>query len=89
MVPSNPQNVNRLSKTNACRDRTDTQHGPNPNHVPVGRMAYLRERYRDQQVSEDATALLLGSWRTKYMTRCLGNGIAGVLNGIMIPFQDL
>ena len=28
-------------------------------------MAYLRERYRDQQLSEDATTLLLGSWRAK------------------------
>ena len=28
-------------------------------------MAYLRERYRDQELSEEATSLMLKSWRTK------------------------
>ena len=34
--------------------------------VPTaGRVAYLRERYREHELSEEATSLLLKSWRTK------------------------
>jgi len=33
MVPSSAQNVNKLSQTNACRDRTDIQLEPNSNHA--------------------------------------------------------
>ena len=34
--------------------------------VPTAsRMAYLRERYREHELSEEATSLLLKSWRTK------------------------
>lgn len=31
----------------------------------TSRVAYLRERYRDQELSEEATSLMLKSWRTK------------------------
>ena len=31
----------------------------------ASRMAYLRERYRDQDLSEEATSLMLRSWKTK------------------------
>ena len=36
--------------------------GPRPS---TSRVAYLRERYRDQELSEEATSLMLKSWRTK------------------------
>ena len=41
---------------------TDNQLG---NHPPASRMAYLREKYRSQELSEEASSLLLSSWRTK------------------------
>jgi len=43
------------------QDRTDIQSEPNSDHASSSRMAHLRKRYRDQQLSDDATALLLNS----------------------------
>ena len=36
-----------------------------PQDLTPYRVAYLRERYREQELSEEATSLLLKSWRTK------------------------
>jgi len=50
-------------------------------------MAHIREMYRGQQLSEEATDLMLNSWRTK--TNKSNDslfGIAGVLNGVQILF---
>ena len=55
-------------------------------------MAHLREKYRGQQLSQEATDLILKSPRelkqTTLITRLL-NGTAGVLNGVQIPFLIL
>ena len=37
-------------------------------HPSTSRVAYLRERYRDHELSEEATSLMLKSWRTKTST---------------------
>ena len=49
-------------------------------------------RYRDQQLSEEATDFMLNSWRSKPTgptTHWFQSGVAGVLQGIQIPFLDL
>jgi len=33
--------------------------------LKISHMAYLRKRYRDQHLSEEATELMLKSWRSK------------------------
>ena len=38
---------------------------PVGNHPSAGRMAYHREKYRVQELSEEVSSLLLSSWRTK------------------------
>ena len=59
----------------------------------TGRMEHLREGLRDQNLSEWATELVLkdhGDQKlTGHMTHSLGAGVAGVLNGMQIPFLDL
>lgn len=53
-------------------------------------MGYLKDRFQDQKVSEEASKLLLTSWRQiqrRRMTPCLTSGWVGVTNGIAIPFQ--
>ena len=51
----------------------------------------LRKRFRNQQLSTQATELILKSWRTKTNKSydSLGDSIAGVLDGVQIPFLVL
>ena len=44
-------------------------------------MAHLRERYKCQQLLEEALYLMLSSWRTSPMTYYFLSDTAGVLNG--------
>ena len=65
LVSSSSGNANRLSPVDSNQQlghggsRTDA---PNPQ---TGRMAYLRDMLRSQEFSEEATTLLLKSWRSK------------------------
>ena len=65
LVPNSLRDVDRAPPANTAQQsdqrgsRTDV---PNPK---TGRMAYLRERFRSQNLSEEATSLLLSSWRSK------------------------
>ena len=55
-------------------------------------MAYLRQHYTSQRLLNEATDLILSSWRqktTNRMTHYAGDGLAGVLHGKPIQFQDL
>ena len=65
MVSHTPIHVGGLSQTNNNRNRDNGQQGQLTDAPTTSRMAYLRERYRGQQLSEEATELMLNSWRTK------------------------
>ena len=74
-----------LSESRSAGSRPTTSH-----------VAYLRERYRDQGLTEEATSLTLKSrrtsWRTKtinFTTYSSGSGIAGVIQRTQILFQVL
>ena len=89
MVPYTPTHVDRLPEANNNRNRNNGEQGRLPDAPTTGRMAYLRERYRSQQLSEEATDLMLSPGELKQTsptTHYLPNGIAGVLNGVQIPF---
>ena len=60
---------------------------PTTSHVPR-----LRRHYTNQNLSRETSDLLFSSWRQKlpqFMTHCAKDGLAGVLNINVIPFQDL
>ena len=64
MVPTSSAHAHCTSLS----DQTQTDNvesGPSESIPPASRVAYLRERYRDQELSEEATSLMLKSWRTK------------------------
>ena len=65
MVSHTPIHVGGFSQTNNNRNRDNGQQGQLADAPTTSRMAYLRERYRGQQLSEEATELMLSSWRTK------------------------
>ena len=68
VVPNSAGNVQRLSTLNSSGKKSyptnpssiDARGGP-----PTSRVEYLRGRYKDQQLSEKATELMLASWREK------------------------
>ena len=65
-VVSNPAiDADRLPPVNNNRQSRDVQSGPICDAPTASRMAYLRERYRGQCLSEGATDLILKSWRAK------------------------
>ncbi len=43
----------------------DLRRDPSSGTPPTSRVAYLRQRYSDRQLSDEATGLLLSSWRNK------------------------
>ena len=68
LVPSDTGNASGRSTPDLPEE------GPNHSHTPrqlsrsepsASRVAYLRQRYKDCQISEEATKLLLASWRQK------------------------
>ena len=64
MVPTSSAHAHCTSLS----DQTQTDNvesGPSESIPPASRVAYLRERYRDQELSEEATSLMFKSWRTK------------------------
>ena len=91
MVPPTTADAscNTMSDQSPSDNAEQRSGGPRPS---TSRVAYLRERYRDQELSEEATSLMLKSWRTKTnksYTHSLASGIAGVVQGVQIPFQAL
>ena len=67
------------------------QHGPDGVFIPSSRVACLRHKFGCGNLSESAKELILSSWRGKHpelMTPISKSGWAGVLNGVVIPFQD-
>ena len=64
MVPPVTANVNCSSTSDQSRSDNAEQRPGGP-RSSASRVAYLRERYRDQELSEEAASLMLKSWRTK------------------------
>ena len=67
-VPSTTGHVNRDSTPSPREDRshtTDSQSQPTGHNTTTSRVDYLWERYRDKCLSEEASQLLLASWRSK------------------------
>ena len=65
MVPDPTINTDRLALVNNIRPSSDAQSGPTSDVPTTSRMEYLRERYRGQHRSEEATDLMLESRRIK------------------------
>ena len=65
MVSDSPVHTDRLSQNHHSSSRNNGQSTSSSNAPLTSRMAYLRKRYRDQQLSEEATDLMLNSWRSK------------------------
>ena len=68
MVPSPSGNANRLSSPPPPEEQHDSLDAPRVRARPdatTSRVAYLRRRYEDKEISEDSTELLLASWRQK------------------------
>ena len=63
MVSSVAGDASGLPTSDSTACSSDKQ--PVGNHPPASRMAYLREKYRGQELSEEASSLLLSSWRAK------------------------
>ena len=64
-VPHSATDVSRLPSVNNIRSPSDAQSGPIDDAPTTSCMAYLRERYRGQHLSEEATDLMLKSWVAK------------------------
>ena len=68
VIPSDTGNVQRLSTTNIPETGSNPTNSPTGNarrSPPASRVEYLRERYKEQQLLEKATELMLASWREK------------------------
>ena len=64
MEPGTSEHGNRLSEIDT-RQSSSSQSVSSRDVPSTSRMAYLRERYTSEKLSEDATALMLKSWRSK------------------------
>ena len=95
MVPHSTRNAGRLPSPTPSRrgpDHTITPNEHTSRATSTSRLAYLRRRYEDKEISEEGKDLLLASWRQKFQsttTHFLESGWAGATNGTQIPFQDL
>ena len=68
MVPQNLGNVCRLPADNPGNTQPDLTEPPNSDtthNLPTSRVDYLRRRYKEQQLLEETTELMLASWREK------------------------
>ena len=94
LVPVSSEHANGLPNTPAEQEgphTTDTPLQQTRGGTSTSRMAYLRDRFKGQQISQEGTKLLLASWRQKSSKSydSLGSGYAGVTRGTPIPFRDL
>ena len=65
MVPSIVGNVDRPPSPARSGSTGDAPLRPHNTNPPTSHVAYLREQYRSQELSEEATSLMLKSWRSK------------------------
>ena len=67
MVPNTPRFANRLSQNLASggNNSGDNRVSTARNSSQTSRMAYLKQRFESENLSEPASKLLLASWRTK------------------------
>ena len=66
MVPSTTRDVSTHTTPDPPEKGSDRGHSPREpprGNPPTSRVGYLRQRYKDCQISEGATKLLLVSWR--------------------------
>jgi len=93
VVPSSTEYAMGVSSTGSSHTQSNAESsgagstGANP---PASHVAYLWEKFSNSSFSEEASSLLPGGpSQASHMTRISGNGLAGVLNEVPIPFQDL
>ena len=65
LVPNASADVDRLSTGDPAQQPDQGGRGTNDPNPQTGRVAYLRGMFRGKQFLEEATALLLKSWRSK------------------------
>ena len=65
MVPYTTTHDDRLPEADYSRIRDNGQQRQLTDTSTTSHLAYLRERYRNQQLSKKTTDLMLSSWRTK------------------------
>ena len=65
MVPNSTSRAHRSPSVDNSGTRGSGQRGSLAPTSSASRMAHLRKKFRDQNLSEEATALMLKSWRTK------------------------
>ena len=65
VVPNSTSHAHRSSLVDNSGTRGSGQRGSHASTCSVNHMAHLRKKFQDQNLSEEATALMLKSWRTK------------------------
>ena len=93
LVPSAPGDVVGIPPADCPSSRPDLEANrlPDGDGPSTSRVACLRERFSSSSLSEEATRLLLSHGdlsQLSLMTHISGSGLAGVLKGVAIPFQD-
>lgn len=92
VVSNSPIHHDRLSWTHHSEAGANDQSESSPNVTSIRHVAYLRKRYRDQQLLkrlQTSCSTLGGPKPTNPMTHCFPIGVAGVLHRVQIPFLDL
>ena len=65
LVPNVSEHADRPSPVDNTESEDTCEHRSNASTSSASRMAHLRDEFRSQNFSEEATALILKSWRTK------------------------
>ena len=68
MVPNSPRDGNKDTSPDQTIKRSDPTNGPgqSPRHLTTtSRVEHLRQRYRSCQLSQEATEIIMASWRPK------------------------
>ena len=92
MVPNSTSHAHRSPSVDNSGTRGSGQQGSHAPTSSISRMAHLRKKFRDQTFLKKLQHSCSNHGepkQTNRMTPSSVNGIAGVLNGVMIHFQDL
>ena len=65
LIPNTTQHADRSPPPDSTGPGSNSQEGPSITCPSVSHMAHLREKYGNQELSEDATSLMLHSWRPR------------------------